>query len=112
MKTLRLLKRVLVRIEQCSKSDSYGETNLIAIPENCEKEFLFCGQVCAVGKQAVTDIVVGNWVLLDTYSQYIFENGGARYAILDPDAISAILPYGKPEYMSVVPTGAREYAEA
>ena len=109
---LRLLTRVLVRLEQCGKSAGYGLTDLIVIPENCETEFLFCGQVCAIGSRAVTDVAVGDHVILDTYSQYIFESGGTRYAILDPNAISAILPSGKPEYMSVVPTGAREYAEA
>ncbi len=107
---IRLINRILVRIEQTGKSAGYGETRLIVIPENHEKEFKFCGQVCAVGSRAITDVCVGDWVILDTYSQYIFENGSKMYAIVHPDLIAATLPEGKPGYLDIVPTGARLYA--
>ena len=103
---------MLVKLERTGKSRGYGETDLIQIPDNCEKEFRFCGRVIAIGKRAVTDAVVGDCVIVDTYSQYIFSTREAgRYAIIEPCALIAVLPHGVPKYMDIVPSGARELAE-
>ena len=114
---MRLLNRVLVRLEQTGKSAGYGQTDLIEIPDNHEKDFKFCGRVLAVGDKAYpkdnAEVATGDHVIIDTHGQYVFEVGNAltRYAIVRPESLVATLPEGLPKYLDVVPTGARELVE-
>jgi co-chaperonin GroES (HSP10) len=104
-------QNVLIRQIQVSKSTGYGQTELIEIPSNHEKVIQFFGEVLAVGKKATSGVGIGDYVLVETYSQYVFETGTEdTYLLVQDEDIAAIFDE-IPNYLDCVPTGSREYAE-
>lgn len=105
-------KSVIIRQIIVSEATGYGQTTLIKIPDTCHKEIQFFGQVLAIGKKAHGEVNIGDYVLVDTYAQYVFETGDAADGTLiivpENDLIGVF--DGIPDYLDVVPSGARELA--
>jgi co-chaperonin GroES (HSP10) len=107
-------KRVLIRVLQDpSKNAGYGQTDLIVIPENHEKQCKFFGEVLAVGNRCVGECDVGDYVIVDTYAQYLFSTNSdadGRLAIVPEKDISAIVSE-MPDHIDIVPTEVRMLTE-
>ena len=112
--TIRLPNdRVLIRQIEVSASTGYGQTKLIEIPETCRKEIKFFGEVLAIGSKANGDLSIGDYVIVGTYAQYIFETGSdadGTLAIVPEKDIACVLSE-PPDYIDIVPDGARQLAE-
>lgn len=104
---------MLIRQIKVSDSDGYGQTNLIEVPEAFHKEIKFFGVVLAIGSKANGDLKIGDYAVVGTYAQYIFKTSS------DADGTLAIVPEKDikcvlseiPNYINIVPDGAREMAE-
>lgn len=106
-------KSVLIRQIVVSESTGYGQVVLIKIPNTCHKEIQFFGQVLAIGKKAHGEAKIGDYVLVGTYAQYVFETGDAADGtlIIVPEKDLEAVFDKIPDYLDVVPKGARELAE-
>lgn len=104
---------VLVRKHICSQSDSYGQTHLIAVPDDFEKELKFCAEVLAIGPHTREGLRSGDFVILNPYHEYNWETNNpedGELAIIREEDIYALLD-AKPTYLAVVPAEARRFAE-
>ena len=106
-------KNVLIRQIVVSENTGYGQTKLIKVPDTCHKEIQFFGEVLLNGTKAHGEAKVGQYVLVETYAQYVFETGdpddGTLMIVPETDLVAVFSEI--PDYLDVVPEGARELAE-
>ena len=102
--------QVLVRKSACSDSDAYGESRLIVVPEDYQKEIKFFGEVLAVGPE-VKELSAGDLVILDAHSEVLWNTNapedGELAFVLEDDVLTVVSE--KPEYLHVVPQEMRRF---